>query len=290
MSAEMKNQIKGRPEITTATETSDGAVSLAWKETVGVQKYIVEKFDRETQRFFRYAALDAETRTFLDTDVEPGTIYRYRIAAKRKNPDGEVLVRRGSIVSVALTSKDSVRLLKAEHPAFGVAKLAWEGAENVDGYRINRRNATISKPLPLAYVDSKSTTFVDRSCVSGQIYFYSVQSFRQSDAEDDPVFSQNGNELMIVNLDVPEILAKKKRGSTVEFQLRITAGADGYVLLRSDSEDGPFIEVARTKKITDLKLTDKGGRSHGGSYYAVACVNQFDGEEYLGPKSKVLHI
>ncbi|MBQ5968865.1 MAG: hypothetical protein IJL52_01975 [Clostridia bacterium] len=289
MAAELKNRIKGRPEFIRAAETDDGAVFLAWRETPGAQKYIIEKYNWEIEHFRRYAAVPGDTMEFVDTDVEPGRVYRYRINAKRKNPGGEVLSRRGMMTSVSTTSKDTVLLTEAQHPAFGQAKLTWQPAPDVDGYCVNRRPAEVSKPLPLAYVDQYQTGYLDRTCISGQIYFYSVQSFRQY-GDDELIYSQVGNEKRVVNLDTPQILSIKKHGRTAQFKVRVTAGADGYLLLRADTPDGPFTEAARTDSGTTLTLTDRGGRSHGGCYYAVCCYKKYEGEELHGPATAPQHV
>ncbi len=282
MSADLKNRIKGRPELLRAAETANGTVYLAWKEALGAQKYIVERFDRETQRYRRLIALPADVLEYTDEDVHPGGVYRYRIKAKRKNPGGEVLRRRGMAVSVSIVSDETVKLMQAEHPTFGVAKLTWEPNEHADGYRINRRPIEIDKPMPLTFVGKRAATYTDRTCVSGQIYFYSIQSYCNSD-DDEMVFSRVGNEMMIVNLDKPEILSvKKKHGRTTRFDLRITAGAQCYVLFRADSKNGPYTEVCRSKNITDLTLEDKGGRNPKGSYYIIKCMRAYGGKEYFG--------
>ena len=289
MAAELKNRIKGRPEFLRAAQNADGAVALAWKETPGAAKYIIEKYDFADDRFHRYAAVPADTLEFIDTEVSPGRVYRYRIAAKRKNPDGTVIAKRGMMTSVSIASNETVHLDSAEHPAFGVAKLAWTPLPDADGYCVNRRPAEIQKPLPLAYVERDQTSYTDRSCVSGQIYFYSVQSFRRY-GDDELIFSRSGNEKRIVNFDVPLVLSVKKHGRTAKFELRVTAGADGYILLRGDDPDGPFEEAARTDSGTTLTLTDRGGRKHGGSYYAVCCYRIFENEELHGPMSVPQHV
>ena len=70
----------------------------------------------------------------------------------------------------------------------------------------------------------------------------------------------------------------------------MTAGADGYLLLRSDHEDGPFKEVARTKSNTDLEIVDRGKRGQREAFYAVRCMRRYEGEEYFGEMTKAVRV
>ena len=292
MSAEIKNRIKGKPELWKAAETDEGAVELFWKETPGAQTYIVEKYDETQQRFLKIARVaETEELTYLDADVVPGGVYRYRIVSKRKNPDGEILLKRGAPVVATVSVSYSVELTKVTHPQFGVVYLTWEADENADGYCINRRLAEAKTTLPLAFVEGQVLKYTDKTPVSGQIYFYCVQSYRRTTEDDELLFSHPGKEHMIVNLDTTEILRIKRTPERkVTFFLRVTAGADSYLLLRSDHEDGPFREVARSSGNTDLELTDQGKRGQRGAYYAVRCMRHFGGEEHCGEMTKAVYV
>ena len=292
MSAELKNRIKGKPELWKAAETPEGAVALCWRETPGAQVYVVEKFDEAQQSFVKIARVqETEEPTYLDPDVVPGGVYRYRIVAKRKNPNGEVLRKRGAPVVATVSVSYSVELTKVKHPQFGVVYLEWEKDENADGYCINRRLAETKSTLPLAFVEGQELKFTDKTPVSGQIYFYCVQSFRRTTEDDELLFSHPGKEQMVVNLDRTEILrVKHAPDRKVTFFVRVTAGADSYLLLRSDHEDGPFKEVARTQSNTDLEITDRGKRGQREAFYAVRCMRCFEGEEYFGEMTKAIRV
>ncbi len=292
MSAELKNRIKGKPEIWKAAETEEGVVALFWKETPGAQVYIIEKFDEALQRFLKIARVpETEELTYLDADVVPGGVYRYRVISKRKNPDGEILLKRGAPVVATVSVSYSVELTKVMHPQFGVTYLEWEKDENADGYCINRRLAETRSTLPLAFVEGQILKYTDKTPVSGQIYFYCVQSFRRTTEDDELLFSHAGKEHMVVNLDTTEIL-RVKRGPDrkVTVFVRVTAGADSYLLLRAEHEDGPFKEVARSKGNTDLELTDHGPRGQREAFYAVKCMRRYAGEEYFGEMTKAVRV
>ena len=292
MSAEIKNRIKGKPELWKAAETESGAVALCWRETPGAQVYIIEKFDNAQQRFLKIARVpEGQELTYLDADVVPGGVYRYRVIAKRKNPDGEILLKRGAPVVATVSVSYSVELSKVTHPQFGAVYLTWDADEHADGYRINRRLAETKSTLPLAYVEGQVLQYTDKTPVSGQIYFYCVQSYRRTSEDDELLFSRPGKEHMVVNLDTTEILRIKRAPERkVTFFVRVTAGADSYILLRSEHEDGPFHEVARSKGNTDLTLTDQGKRGQREAYYAVKCMRAFDGQEYYGEMTKAVYV
>lgn len=289
-SSQMKNRIKGKPEITKLQETADGAVYIKWKLTQGAQKYIVEKFDKETETFKKIAVLTEEVNEYIDTDVSAADVYRYRIAARRRNSKKEVVVKRGVATSVAVSSHETVKLLDVVHTGFGKAVITWEKAENADGYRVNRRPSGTSRTLPLAYIEGQKLSYTDKTEISGQIYFYSVQSYRNCE-DDEVIFSKNSEEKMVVNLSEATILStKKKLGKKVRFHLRVTSGIDSYVLFKADSENGDFKEVARTKSGTDTDLSDKGQKGEKGAYYMIKCAKYFEGNEYMSNGTKPVFV
>ena len=292
--AELKNRIKGKPELWKAAETDDGAVELCWKQTPGATVYVVEKFDTERERFLKIARVPESEElppSYIDTEVEPGGVYRYRIVAKRKNPNGDVLRKRGAPVVATVSVSYSIELTKVLHPQFGVVYLEWEPDEGADGYCINRRLAGTKSTLPLAFVEGQKLKYTDKTPVSGQIYFYCVQSFRRTDEDDELLYSHPGKEHMIVNLDATEILhIKRAPERKVHISVRVTAGADSYILMRSEHEDGPFVEVARSEGNTDLVLTDQGKRGQRGAYYAVKCMRRYGNEEFFGEATKAVYV
>ena len=290
MSLELTDRIKGKPELIKLTETDESFVLLSWRETPGAQQYIIEKLNRETGAFDKIARLPEDVFEYCDEDVETAHVYTYRVMSKRVKKDGSLMVRRGASQNVTLSDPHQVRMRRADHPCFGVADLAWEKDEKADGYRVNRRPIQVSTPLPLAYIEGQTLSFRDDTLVSGQIYYYCVQSFRKAD-DDELIFSHMGDEIMVVNLDETEIL-KQKRGParSISFHVRVTAGIDCYVLCRAEKETGVFEEVARSKDGLDLKLSDKAPAGWKDAYYTIRCLKRYRDTEYLSDGTKPVHI
>lgn len=281
MSIELTDRIKGKPELIRLLENEDHHIALAWRETPGAQQYIVEKLNRATGGFEKLATLPNDVFEYVDDKVETAHVYTYRITSKRIKKDGTAMTRRSTTQNVTLADLHTIRLQSAEHPCFGVAELRWEKFDCADGYRVNRRLSMVDLPLPLAYLEGQTLSFRDDTLVSGQIYFYSVQSFRKAE-DDELIFSQKGNEIMVVNLDETEVLQKKRApGRSITFFVRITASIDRYVLFRAETPDGPYTEVFRSKSGLDLKLTDKAPAKLKKAYYIIKCARDFDGKEYL---------
>ena len=290
MSIELTDRIKGKPELTQLAETANHTVSLTWRQTPGAQQYIIEKLNRETGAFDKIDRVPETVCTYIDENVETAHVYTYRITSKRIKKDGSLMLRRSATQNVTLTDPHQVHLVSAVHPRFGVADLTWARDDAADGYRINRRLSMIDKPLPLAYLEGQTLSFRDDTLVSGQIYFYSVQSFRKAE-DDELIFSQNGNEMMIVNLDETEVLQQKKSpGKTVTFFVRVTAAIEHYVLFRAETKDGAYTEVCRSKNGLDLKLTDKAPGKWKDAYYIIRCARSFEGKEYVSDGTQPIHV
>ncbi|MCM1544248.1 MAG: hypothetical protein NC110_03015 [Ruminococcus sp.] len=283
---EKVSAIKNKPDIVSLDVLGNGTVMIKWDMSVGADKYIVRRSKEKDSGYEKVGTVKKKFTQFLDETIGCEGTFWYKISAWKKGPEGEKAIQKHSDpvkaeVSVIKPPK-SEAICEAKNKSIC---FKWShGEDKVNGYVVLRRYSFMDKPIEIARVESNVTEYTDTSAVAGQLYYYSVQGYLKDESETNTRYGLASEELALICLDCPKIMSVKCRhGRKVEFSIRLTTGADGYVLLHSDEENGDYLEVSRTKEEFSLNVTDVGAKRKKFGYYKVACVKSADGSEFLGP-------
>jgi hypothetical protein len=147
--------------------------------------------------------------------------------------------------------------------------LEWNGVPNVDYYKIYRAT---SLDGGYAFIDSTSNIyFEDDTAIPGVVYYYKVQAVS---ADEYKLYDDSGNFTERLTGDRTgtgvrgkrlwvELTAEASKGDTnkITISWNDLSGANGYILYRSNQENGTFSYVAEDdnseKIITDTSYIDK---------------------------------
>lgn len=284
-----KNLIKTKPEIVFVDVTDERKVELSWRAAEGATDYNIERYNREKDKFVKIGSVKADVTKFTCAEKLPDGVYQYRINALKTVEEGKrPISRKGAARAVNLSSIPAVEITKIESPSFGKVKITWQEDKNALGYVINRRLEDMNESVSRGESEKGVLSFTDDTAVSGQVYYYDVQSF-VLDKAGERVFSNTGKEECFVCLDKTKIFETKRGLSKkVSFSFRMTAGVSFYVLFKGETKDGEFKEVARTENSTTLSLHDKGERGERSACYFIRCCRVMNGKEIFGPKSEIV--
>lgn len=278
------------PELLAADILSAGKIRLRWLTGKGAEKYIVKRCDTEDGKLERIAVLKKSELSFIDTNVELDKTYYYTVSSFKRLSKTETINRASRKISATVEIIPPPTMNSAELKG-STAVLSWSPTEKeVDGYVILRRYDFMKKPLSVAKTEGEGLTFTDEKIVPGQLYHYSVQAYRSLD-DGTMVYGEASAEKCVFYIDAPSVLkVKTKLWKKVDFSLRLTAGADGYVLFRSDEKNGKYVEVARSNEEYDFSLKDTGKKKAKKAYYKAACFKKLGEKEYIGPAGKVIEV
>ncbi|MGN1195945.1 MAG: fibronectin type III domain-containing protein, partial [Acutalibacteraceae bacterium] len=239
-------EIKNKPEIlSVVVNGDDGSVFLKWCPAVGADKYIIQRKATGDADFEKVGTVKETVTEFVDCSVPGEGEFQYRIVAKKtfKDKKAKKKISETEFVSIKQLSPICFKKVTSNNKS---VTLKWKSEKDVDGYVIYRRYSFMEKPLELANLEKDENIFVDESPVKGQLYYYSIRSFCQSDGS--RIFSGHGAEEPVIILDKAFLLKSERlHRKKVRFSFRLTAGADGYAVFKSDSENGSFEQTARTE-------------------------------------------
>ncbi len=310
----MAEKIKNAPVILGTRVTEEGGIEISWTEAENADKYAVKRADSYKGKY----SIIGWTKdcTFEDKEAERDKTYWYSIFAvkviSKHNRSVKSSGAYGAVVS-DIPAPDNFRTEIGESEEI---RIFWDYEGDADKYLVMRKNDLCSKMIPVAITEEK--LYVDSDIVTGQVYHYCVQPLWIKDepqpVEIEPALSENDSEaeleektealpsepsyksgnfssiISLVHLDCGEILScKAKMGRKAEIVVRVVAGAQGYILERS--EDGKvFEEVAVTQSGVSHRFTDKLPSGMKSCCYRTRSFRQVGQERFVSPASEAVKL
>lgn len=277
--------IKNKPEIlSVVVNGDDGSVFLKWCPAVGADKYIIQRKSSQDEKFQKAGTVKSKITEFLDTSVPGEGDYEYRIVARKQVKDQDPITKKSKTETISIRHLSPMNFKSVTAKKNASVCLSWDAEDGIDGYVVYRRYSFMKKPIDLATLEKDECAFCDDGIVKGQLYYYSIRSFLKS--ESGMNFSSHGEEVPFILLDKPLLLNSKRRHrKKITFSFRLTAGADGYAVFRSASEDGEYQLTAKTEGKFVLTCTDVGAKKEKGAYYRFACFRNVDGKPVYSEKT-----
>lgn len=280
--------ISNKPDFTSLL-FENGKVVMTWREAAGAEKYIIKRSKKADCEYKKVAEVPFGTTSFEDESVSDEGLYWYRITAYRDMGDAKPLSKNSEAESINITT-----LFEPEPLSLRVGKgksitFSWKGTSEADGYIVLRRHSFMKRPLKIGTTEKGVCSFTDTDYANGPLYFYSVQGFKKKGKE--LRYSHPSREISTASLQTTKItLAERKHFKRVRFTLRLTSGADGYILYSSDKERGEYKEVGKTEGLDSFILTHKGEKGQKGAFYKACAYKKNGKEEITGPLTKPLYI
>lgn len=277
---DLKNKITVSPKITSCKITDESKTEIKWKGSPLAEKYDIKRSLSPNSDFVH---VDWATGTsFVDSLPERDTTYWYKVVAWKRMENKKTSQKASSVAAVTLSDIPCVKNVSASAEK-GNILLKWDKGEG-DRYYIYRRNDCCSRMFLIG--ESRKDSFLDENAVSGQIYHYTVQTVKDSDKRE--LHGNFSKPVKCAFIDTTEILsAKRVFGKRNLIDVKVIAGADGYILERSDKKDGDFVEVGRNEGITEVSFEDKVTSRLKTHYYRVCAFKKIGKEESKGAYSDV---
>lgn len=284
MSLVAAEKIKVSPKIKSITVTEDKKLVIKWSKVANAEKYAVK---RATDPMGTFEEIKwVKKCEYIDETAQENTIYWYKITAWKKLQGKKASTKTSGVKAAVISDIEPPKAVKANiDGAKGSITLKWKNCEESDGCVIGRRNDFFSQIIPIARLEGKTETYIDKNIVSGQPYHYSLQHYKKQD--DEILYGNFSPEISAVCLDCGSVLSVKAIfGKKAEIYLRVVAGADGYIIERSDNKQGDFVEIGRTNDGLDLRFYDKLPKAFKTYYYRSRAYKKVSDKEFVSSPSK----
>ncbi len=286
MSLGSVEKLKVSPKIKSIAVTEERHIALKWSKVPLAEKYAVKRATEAGGEFEHLTWV--KKCEFTDETAEENTTYWYKITAWKKLEGKKTSTKTSGVKAAVISDIKAPENIKVKSAGKKVAtELRWKNAEGTDGCIIGRRNDFFSQIIPVAKVRGESYT--DEGIVSGQPYYYCLQCFKAGEEKD--LQGNFSEEYHCIHLDGGSVLGIKSGvGKKVRIFLRLVAGADGYIIERSETKDGEYEEVGRTKSAFEHYFEDKAPKAFRTYYYRCRAFKTLSEQEFISAPSTVKSI
>ena len=232
------------PAFTNIVSTSKG-VKLNWNSVPNADKYRVYYKNRKGE-WTRMA--ETSSTSYLDTDVNFGTIYTYTIRCV--DNDGDFI---SSFNSAGWKHTHqglaTPQLTGFESNASGV-KLSWNAVPGAEKYRVYYKN---SGGGWTRFGETASTTFTDEIVTAGNSYTYTIRCV-DKDGDFTSDYNKNGWRYTYTGVETPQFVSMTSEAKGIRLKWNAVAGASKYRLYYKgkDGEWKRLGETASTEFVDDI--------------------------------------
>jgi len=241
-------------------------VSLNWDSVENADSYTVKRATTPGGPYTDVAT-EVTSSSYTDTTVTNGTTYYYVVTAV--NAIGES--QQSNEVSVtpeeAVTAPSAPTL--SGTPGNNVANLSWNTVANADKYVV-KRSTTAGGPFVDIDTNVTDSAYIDNNVTNGTSYYYVVVAVNAK-GESAPSNEVSVTPEEAVTAPLSPTLSGTPGNNVVNLSWNPVANADRYVVKRSTTASGPFIDI--DTNVTDSDYSDNNVTNGTTYYYVVVAVN-----------------
>ena len=290
-------------DLSAIAATDQEEITLNWNasntdrsggELTGLTAYIIFRSKDTATALAAIDTVDGTITTFVDTGLEPSTVYFYTLSATDANGN---LSPRSAIIS-ALTSGIASPANVSAGGGISRVTVSWQAStlEDLQGYNVYRSTRSDQGYVRLAGIESTpyttgQTTFIDSGLVGDTIFFYRVATVTDQGESEFSAFS--GATVQVDTRapsqptfvdgeaapDDPERMNLNWKAPTTDINGALLTGLSSYLIFRADNLAGPFDLVGNSPTNT---YSDTGLVAQTIYYYQVVASDE-DGN--LSPRS-----
>ena len=254
------------------------AMALYWDSVPSMSGYYIQRYDSKNKKWKQIATINNPyTSIYVDTDLKPGFIYKYRIATFDKN---HIPSLAKETIQSTMPKLSPVIILEAKPIVKGKIKLIFRPHPNerVNEYIIKRFDDTNAKWETIATLKPRlNVEYIDSGLKDGKIYKYKViaKSF-------DDIKSLPSKIAVVSTFKKPPVITKINATNNLAKKIKITfspvKGAIAYKIYISSLPNGPFKFY---KKINSTSFTDYINKDGAVRYYKITALSAHKTESLL---------
>lgn len=267
-------------------QTGKDSIHITWNEAVGADGYALYRRNNTEADFEKYYELGSGSITeFVDTGIESNTTYEYCVKVLMDGARRPVYGQACESVSYT-TMLDVAEMKEVSEKSYQSLNVTWDEVDGAAGYEVYRstsKNGEYKKISTLE--DATKTSYTDKNCECGQIYFYCVKAIQVVGEE----IRLGEFSDVVSGKTTPN--ATSLSGSTnsecteVSISWAASEGATGYELYKSVGNKSNYQLVKKYDKSEARTWAETGLPEDSAVYYRVRPLCEKNGDTVYGSYS-----
>ena len=284
-----KTELKSNPKLPIVKEfkayPDRNAIALFWSPITSMNGYYIQRYDEKNKKWVEIATINNPYKSiYVDTNLLPNHIYKYRIASFNKNKIPSLAKETQTKTMPPLSP---VIPLEAKPLKKGSIKLIFRPHKNerVNEYLIQKYNDQKAKWEDLTTLKPRlNVEYIDTNLEDGKIYKYRIfaKSF-------DGIKSLPSKIIKVSTYPKPPVItnitATKNLPKKIVLKFSPVKNAKYYKIYISDSPNGEFKLYTKINSTTFVDNVEKDGFIR---YYKVTAVSPYETESILSETPAVM--
>ncbi len=244
-------------------------LEISWEKDVYASGYYLYRSTSKNGTYTKIATITDES-SYIDRSLTSGTTYYYKLIAY----NGYGWSEESNIVSEIAGVLDAP-VLSIEKQGENTFKLTWNAVENATNYAVLRSRYKDGEYECLC--SHTTLEYIEENVPKGTRYYYKVQASNANELYDPSEYSNivteavpgdkvEGKPLVIILRDGP---------NAVKLMWNWIVGAEGYVVKRSTSENGTYVNIGTATQQQLVTFIDEGLKTGTTYYYKVHAYNEW---------------
>ena len=244
-------------------------LEISGEKDVYASGYYLYRSTSKNGTYTKIATITDES-SYIDRSLTSGTTYYYKLIAY----NGYGWSEESNIVSEIAGVLDAP-VLSIEKQGENTFKLTWNAVENATNYAVLRSRYKDGEYECLC--SHTTLEYIEQDVPKGTRYYYKVQASNANELYDPSEYSNivteavpgdkvEGKPLVIILRDGP---------NSVKLMWNWIVGAEGYVIKRSTSENGTYVNIGTATQQQLVTFIDEGLKTGTTYYYKVHAYNEW---------------
>jgi hypothetical protein len=249
--------VPAAPANVTAQTLSETSVTVSWGDVTGENGFVVERSPDGSTGWTQVGTTSADVTNFVNTGLNPGTTYWYRIRAVDASGSSTPSTAT-SVTTTADVVATPTGLTGSANGTTNQVTLTWtDNAANATGTRVMRSvdGSTWFQLATLSVSGTGARTYVDSTASPGTTYYYAVQDFDTFTSSS----LSNVATATTITLAPTNPVAKASSNTTIVLTWNNVVGEQGFKIERSLNNTVNWVQVGTTAanvtSYTDTGLT-----------------------------------
>lgn len=243
------------------------SVKLSWNEVAAAQGYQIYRAEGADGKWTRIKSTNATTRSFEDTNIVPGNLYRYRVRAYMKLSSGNkyssYCAEKTVDFTVPATTWNTFKISN-----YRTIAMSWK-KQSVDGYKIYRKTGTGKYTCIQTIKGNATISFKDTTVVPKNTYTYRIRGYVTVNGKN---YYSKYTPVKTAELKMAKPQLKKvsvSNGKKIKVTWNRDSKADGYYIYRATSKKGTYKRVKTITKNKTVSWSDTNIKTGKTYYYKV---------------------
>ena len=261
------------------SDVKNSSLKVSWKKAKNATEYWVFRSKEKKGKVPAFKSKPYKTMkklSFIDTGLEQGTVYKYKVVAYRK-ANGYTTKSAGVTVT-AMTDIDPVKSFKAKAGKHCI-KLTYKKNAKATKYYLYRaaeKSVGYTKYKKIKTLSKKKTSYTDKNVSSGRVYKYKIVAFRKKLGKKSTSLGKTASAM--TSLSSPSKLRSTEKATKITLKWNQVNNAEKYEVYKGDK---------LVKVTTKLKYTQKGLKKRHTYNFKVRAVRRFKGKTYKSAFSEI---